>query len=79
MSELSDEAIETLQGQAYEVGKIAGIEEMVRRFKKRSGEQFALGQKQAAALTFEFAEEMARLIPEYQATLKRNYPEATKP
>lgn len=43
----TEQEIEEIQGRTYLCGQISGIENMALHFKKKSGERFSLGQKQA--------------------------------
>lgn len=59
-------------GPGGEEGTPIFIENMALHFKKKSGERFSLGQKQAAEITFEFAEDLEKQAFEYRIKLKRS-------
>ncbi len=71
---MNENEIEKIQGRALMLGEISGIEKMVYRFKKKAGEQFSIGQKKAAEITYEFAEELEKEQKSYREKFDRDYP-----
>ena len=66
--------IEVQRTESYELGIWAGTESMEKHFREKAGKSFSLGQKQAANILLEIAEEIGEKAKQLRKDHDKKYP-----
>jgi hypothetical protein len=76
---MNAETLEEAKTEAYELGRVSQIESMVYEWKEKAGKAFSLGQRNAADLLMETANDMEKTAKQMRADYMKKYnPEYAK-